>query len=172
MRIKIDQVPEEGLELHLDQGDAWALKAAQEALEGPVRDLRADLHVDLIAEVVRVHGSAQATVRRTCDRCGGEVDLHVGGDVELIYEPTPHPALHDEVITDEAELDIGYFDGKALEIGDVLMEQLALWTPPRVRCGEPGVQQVGEPWECRLPDQEPGPDLTRHNPFANLRLPE
>lgn len=172
MRIKVDELPEDGLELHLDQGDDWALKAATEALDGPVSELAADLHVHRIAELTRVHGTAHAKVRRTCDRCGGEVDLDLSGDVELLYERPPIQALHEEVVLDESELDIGYFDGRNLEVADVLMEQLALWTPPAVRCGSPGVTQVGAPWECRVADQDEGPDLGRHNPFANLRLPE
>lgn len=172
MRIKVDEIPEEGLEVHFGQADAWALAAAREALDGEVTDLDAELQLDRIAELVRVHGRARATVARQCDRCGGDIRLALEGPVELIYEPNPHPALTDEVIPDESALDIGYFDGESIDLADVLMEQLALWTPPRIRCGEAGITQVGSPWTCRMPDQDEGPDLGRHKPFANLRLPE
>ncbi len=172
MRIKIDELPEDGVEVEVDGSEPWARKPVEEAVEGPLRHLAANLHVGQIAELVRVSGEAESTSENTCNRCGGTVEIDLGGQVELLYEPTPHHALTDELITDEADLDIGYFDGKALELGDVLGEQFALWLPPAVRCGDPGVRQVGEPWECRLPDQEPGPDLTRHKPFAKLRLPD
>lgn len=171
-RIRIDELADEGRDVRFGQDDAWALAAATEALEGEVSGLVAALHIERIAEVVRVSGRASASVVRGCDRCGGPVRLDLGGDVELLYEPTPHPALVEDRILDESELDIGFYDGRQLDLVDVLMEQLALWLPVRVRCTDPGVHQVGEAWTCALPDAEEGPDLTRQNPFANLRLPE
>ncbi len=172
MRIKVDELPEDGRDVQLGQGDAWALSAATQALDGDVSGLAAELHIERIAEVVRVSGTAEASVTRDCDRCGGPVRVLVGGVVELIYEPTPHPALAEDRVLHESELDIGFFDGKQLDLTDVLMEQLALWMPARVRCTDADVEQIGEPWTCSLPDQDEGPDLTRQNPFANLRLPE
>lgn len=172
MRIKVDDIPDEGLLVHLDQEDDWALAAARDALDGEVADLVADLQLDRIAELVRVHGTAQARVARTCDRCGGDVSLFLSGAVELIYEPQPLPALAEELITDESALDIGWYDGKSIELADVLMEQLALWTPPRIVCGGEGITQIGQPWTCSMPDQPESPDLGTNKPFANLRLPE
>lgn len=172
MRIKVDDIPEEGLELSIGTGDAWAATAARQALEGPVDQLELSLQIDRIAELLRVHGHFHARVDRSCDRCGGDVRLTVDGPVELLYEPHRHEALHEEHITDASELDIGFFDGLALDMAEVVSEQLALALPTRVLCDGAHVEQRGGSWACGLPDQEEGPDLSTHKPFANLRLPE
>ncbi|MCB9778865.1 MAG: DUF177 domain-containing protein [Alphaproteobacteria bacterium] len=172
MRIKIDDIPEEGLEFEIEPDDAWAIAAAAAALEGDVVDLGFELQIERIAELVRVHGHFHGAVDRTCDRCGGELRLQVQGPVELLFEPHRHEALHEEHITDPSELDIGFFDGVALDMAEVVSEQLALALPPRLVCGGPGVTQRGGSWTCELPAQDAGPDLSTHKPFANLRLPE
>lgn len=172
MRIKVDDIPEDGLEIELDAQDAWAMDAAREALEGPVTRLHAQLQVTRIAELVRVSGQASAGVDRDCDRCGGPIHLELGGTVELIYEPPPLAALAEEEIKDAELMDIGWFDGVHLDLADVLMEQLSLWLPARIRCGQAKVSQRGEAWTCRLPEQQPMPELGTHKPFAKLRLPE
>ncbi|MCK6505360.1 DUF177 domain-containing protein [Myxococcota bacterium] len=172
MKVRIEDIPEDGLLVDIDQEDDWAVQAAAQALEGQVSDLSVSVQLDRIAELLRVHGQARATVVRPCDRCGGDIRLSVSGPVELLFEPH-RPATHaEEHITDPTELDLGFFDGKELDLTDVVMEQLALWLPERLRCGDPGVQQVGAPWTCALPAQDPGPPTDRHKPFANLRLPD
>ena len=172
MRIRVEDMPEDGLVVEIDQADGWAVAAVSRALEGDISDLQAELELTRIAELLRVSGTASATAQRRCDRCGGDIRIHLSGAVELLFEPQRLPALAEEHITDPAELDLGFFDGEALDLSDVLMEQFALWLPDRVRCGDRDVTQVGDPWTCTLPAQDPGPALDRQNPFAKLRLPE
>jgi len=172
VRIRVDEIPEEGLDVDIGQEDAWAVDAVARAAEGTATGLVVELHLMRVAELVRVWGTARADIQTHCDRCGGDVSLPLQGTVELLYEPPRLPELLEEHLTDPSELDIGFFDGQALELADVLMEQFALWRPDVVRCGAPGVTQLGKPWACHVPDQPDGPDLARHNPFANLRLPE
>lgn len=172
MRIRTDDIPEEGLDVDIDQDDPWAVKAVAGAVEGSVEGLKVELHLMRIAELVRVWGQASARVQTHCDRCGGDVALTVQGQVELLYEPPRLPELLEEHLTDPSELDIGFYDGKCLEMADILMEQFALWRPDSLRCSDRGVSQVGPAWTCRVPEQPELPDLERDNPFANLRLPE
>lgn len=172
MKLRVEDLPEDGLLVDIDQEDAWAVEAAAVALEGPVTGLQVSVQLDRIAELLRVHGTARATVVRACDRCGGDIRLALSGTVELLFEPLRPATQAEEHITDPTELDLGFFDGKELDLTDVVMEQLALWLPERLRCGDPGVEQVGGPWACTLPQQDPGPPTDRHKPFANLRLPD
>jgi hypothetical protein len=73
---------------------------------------------------------------------------------------------------ESTELDVGWFDGHSLDLGDVWSEQLALWLPDVVRCASAGATPVAPASACALPVQEPGPDLKRRNPFAGIVLPE
>lgn len=170
MRIRVDDIPDEGLHVEIDNTDDWAFAAAATALEGPVHELQVELTLTRIAELLRVHGTASARAGHRCARCGGDLEISVGGTVELLYEPIGKPESEEVHLTDPADLDVGFFDGQALDLVDVIMEQFALWLPDKVVCGGKGTKQVGEPWKCSVAPQPEVPG--RENPFAKLRLPD
>lgn len=172
MRIPVDTIPEEGLVVEADLDTGWASKALSEAVDARPDALELKVKVERLADHVRVSGDAQGSVVRSCDRCGEPVRLHLGGPIDLYYAP--------ENLVDEGnielsadELDIGWFDGEALDLGLVLTEQFALWAPSRVRCGDRGVDQLPGPHPCGLPaEASSGGDVRARSPFAKLRLPE
>lgn len=173
MRIAVDTIPDQGLSLSVDlsAGDAsWALQAATEALGAPPEALAADLKVERLGDHVRISGRGSSAVVLPCDRCGEPVNLRLGGPIDLYYRPTTKEDDADLELSAD-DLDIGWYDGEAIVLDDVLAEQLALWVPSRVRCGDRNVTQVGPPHPCALPPMT-GPDLKPPSPFAKLRLPE
>ncbi len=170
MRIRVDDIPEEGLYVETDDTDTWAFQAASQAIEGPVHELKVVLTLTRIAELLRVSGTASARGGHVCDRCGGDLEISIGGKVELLYEPIGKPDSDEVHLTDPSDLDIGFFDGLALDLTDVIMEQFALWLPDKVVCGGRGVKQVGAAWSCAVAAQPEVPE--RENPFAKLRLPD
>lgn len=168
MNIRVEDIPDEGLIVEIDQEDGWAVQAAAEAVEGEIHDLRVELQLSRIAELLRVSGKASARAHVACARCGGDLELALAGPIELLFEPFRPPTVDEEHLTDPAELDLGFFDGVSIELGDVVMEQFALWLPDRVICGLSQVQQRGGPWRCELPSQPEPPG--RENPFAKIRI--
>lgn len=168
MNIRVEDIPDEGLIVEIDQEDGWAVRAAAEAVEGEIHDLRVELQLSRIAELLRISGKASARAHVACARCGGDLELALAGPIELLFEPFRPPTVDEEHLTDPAELDLGFFDGVSIELSDVVMEQFALWLPDRVICGLPQVQQRGEPWRCELPRQPEPPG--RENPFAKIRI--
>lgn len=172
MRIQLDSIPDEGLPVHADGSVGWAVAAAQEGLGAAPEAVRFDVKVTRIEDHVRVKGEGTAEGQFTCDRCGEPVRLSLGGAIDLYYAPESYLDSADSELGAD-DLDIGWFDGEALELSAVLTEAVALWAPSRVRCGDPGVTQVGAPHRCALPASAlEGPDMSRPNPFAKLRLPE
>lgn len=172
-RIRLDTIPEDGLELSAHLGDEWARDAAQHSLDAEPVELDFELQISLVGGYVRVQGTGATLARCTCDRCQEPVTLQLHGDVDLYYSPPPKEGGGDSVLLHQDDLDIGYFDGEAIDLADVLSEQLALWAPSRVRCGDPGVTQVGAQHPCVLPGQSADSDEVRpSSPFAKLRLPK
>ena len=172
MRIIVDTIPDEGLQVHVDLHAAWAREAVVEALEGQPEALDLDVTVMKLGDHVRVAGEARAAVVKPCDRCGEPVRLRVGGPVDLYYRPDADAYDGHMELADE-DMDIGWFDGEALELDAVLIEQLALWAPPRTRCDDPGIEQVEGRHPCVLPAVATAEvDLRPPSPFAVLRRPE
>lgn len=171
MRIDMDAVPPRGREIHADLESAWAVAATERALDAPPADLVLALTVYRVEGGARVRGTGAATARRSCDRCGGDLAVRLEGEVDLRYVPHGQTGP-DGLELESDELDVGWFDGHSLDLADVWSEQLALWLPDVVRCDSAGATPEDPSRPCRVPVQDPGPDLKRRNPFAGIVLPE
>ncbi|MFT5679717.1 MAG: uncharacterized metal-binding protein YceD (DUF177 family), partial [Myxococcota bacterium] len=104
-----------------------------------------------------------------CDRCLADLTFTLSEPVFLRYAPTD-PKVTDDRDLGEDDLDEGWFDGRLLDMTDVVSEQLMLWMPDRILCGSPGVgrRTAGT---CGQIDYDPGPEVKRASPFAGLKLP-
>jgi len=171
MRITVDSIPAGGRSVKADPQIDWARMAAKQALQGEPNALTWDVRVTRQGKSLKVHGTGSTRYSRICDRCQASVFLDIGGDVDLLYRPEEPENSSAEVELSEEDLDVGWFDGRALDMKAVLCEQLALWVPQRVLCEDLGVTRK-TPGPCVLPDYDSGPDLERHSPFANLTLPK
>lgn len=172
MKVHFDAIPDAGLRVSADLETPWAREAAGLSMGGDLEQLSLTLKVERMADHLRVTGKGEATAVRPCDRCGESVRIRVKGPIDLYYGPKALAAEGSVELASD-ELDIGWFDGESLELADVVSEQLALWTPGRIRCHDRGVEQVDGPHPCALPaSATEGPDLKPRSPFAKLRLPE
>ena len=182
MKIRIDNLPDEGLDLSVDLAEPWAADAARASLDQDPESLHADLNIAKVGGYIRVTGQGQAALLRSCDRCGADLRLRIGGPVDLYYSPPPTDDIGDIVALSRDDLDVGFFDGVALDLADVVGEQLALWMPSRVACGDRRVDQVDPEHPCELPagvlpagsvhDKDQTDEPSKVSPFAGLRLPE
>lgn len=175
MLIRVDHLPDDGLSLVADATEGWACEAAARGADAEVRALDVQLHVLPLRGLpggIRVRGKARVEVETDCHRCGARIRLRLSGPIDLVYVRAPSAEELDEYThLDADELDLGYYQDGHLDAAMVLEEQVALWLPSRVRCTDHGVARL-EPGECRMPAQHEGPDLVRHNPFADFVLPE
>ncbi len=165
MRIAVEEIPEEGLEVDFGPGDPWALEAAHRALEGEVLHVAGHLEVRRVGPGVQVSGRAAAAVAQTCVRCLRDVRVEVEGSVSLWYEHLPERTSDHATLSADA-LDVGFLDGGELDLGLALMEYLALEGPVIVRCGEARVTAPEDgPCELERRPEEPAADAR----FAVLR---
>lgn len=167
MILVIDVVPPQGKRVSATLEDEWACRAAALALEAPPTALDIQLRVRTVDEIARVDGTLYAQTQRVCDRCGALVRVALEGETDLTFARLPPPGV-DAVELEGDDLDLSWFDGERLDLAQAVSEQLGLWLPLRVVCGENGVERLEE-GDCSLPEQDPGPTLKRENPFAALR---
>jgi uncharacterized metal-binding protein YceD (DUF177 family) len=170
VRISVENLPARGLELTASKSDSWALSAAVDALGAEPIALAVHVTVYQLDSAVRVRGSATAEFHTACHRCAGAISVAVGGDLDLIYRTEGTVPLELELEIDD--MDVGFFDGRGLEMDAVIAEYFALQLPDVLRCDSSSVKRLSTSSACALPVQDPGPNLTRRNPFAGIVLPE
>lgn len=101
------------------------------------------LHVEGSAELlsntlgeIRVKGELNVEMEADCDRCLEPVRIPVKTEFDLFYRPTIHDSHLHEVAIDEAESEMGFYEGGGLELGDVLREHVLLTLPMQQICSE------------------------------------
>ena len=170
MRISTDDIPARGIPVQGDLSVSWLAGAAQRALSQTLGALSADLMVNREDSRVVVHGSLSVQVSASCDRCLSDVQLTLSGPVALRYAPADPADASDRDLSAD-DLDEGWFDGRLLDMSDVVSEQLTLWMPDRILCDSPGVKRQAD-GSCGQIDYDTGPEVKRASPFAGLKLPK
>lgn len=172
MKLKLGEISERGLDVHAEMVDDWAREAVALALEGEPQHLKFNARVQRVSDCVRVFGQLEASAIRDCDRCQVSLTVSMSGDMNLYYAP-PRPGEGGDRDLDEGDLDIGWFDGTALDLSQVISEQLAIWAPDRIVCANPSSTRViPSDAPCEVPAHDGGPDLKPQSPFAKIRLPD
>lgn len=135
MLLTLEQIPEDGRDVALDDNPSWARAAASAAVEAEVGRVWGQLHLRRTGTLVQVSGALEAEFEVPCDRCGGETRFRLGGELDLSYVPydASSPASR-ELKADE--LDLGFYTNGALDLAAVVEEHLVLLTPPRWVCDE------------------------------------
>ncbi len=115
---------------------------------------------ELLAE-----GSFEAEGEALCDRCSEPVAVRFGKAFYTVLTPRGlAPAGSGPIELHEEDLDVGYYDGKGVEVNDLFWEQVALEIPAKVVCSEScrgicplcGADRNREGCSCRTSDA-PGP---------------
>ena len=85
---------------------------------------------------VLVKGRLSAIAQVDCDRCLRAVDVPVETDFKLRYVTVPeYESIHAAALEDE-DLALSVFDGEAIEIDELVREQVLLAVPLRALCQE------------------------------------
>ena len=137
MRIAIDTIPDDGLDVDVQRDDSWALEVASAVLEAPATALGGQLTLVQAGPSVRVRGKLHAVGTRVCERCGEDTDLRLDSDFDLSYVPTTDlPDTHAEVRLAPGDLDVGWYEGDHIDLSTVVSEALALELPSRIVCAD------------------------------------
>ncbi|HMV69559.1 MAG TPA: DUF177 domain-containing protein [Myxococcota bacterium] len=173
MRIAIDELSTRGLTVRFSREDDWAREAVAVALDGPVTALEGSLRVERAKRGVKTTVEGRAVVEHTCDRCGALIALPVKADEELLFLPEEEPSDRPDRPDGEIEaddLDVGWYQGDELDLGQVTCEAFALNLPMRITCAVAEVDDVAlaeAACTARMAPSEAGDDQVG-SPFAVL----
>lgn len=163
MKIKVSDIPKEGLTISAEYGD--------EVLEGQV-STREPVVVNLRAEKsgrdIRVKGNIKAQLSLSCSRCLEEFPWNLESEFDFVLvAPEKNPQTEKELTPEE--LDISFFDGEYVDVAQITAEQIFLHIPIKTLCDSDckglcpqcGVNLNTE--QCQCPPQ------TRTSPFEALK---
>lgn len=86
---------------------------------------------------VRLRGSITARAEVDCDRCLKQVDLPVETSFDVTYVPAAdYTALTEAAELQEEDLSLSVFDGEAIDVDELVREQVLLALPTRALCRE------------------------------------
>ena len=92
--------------------------------------------VRLAGNEVFVNGHVDTTAKVECDRCLQPVETPVNVDFALEYIPDSEYESTSAVELTEEELSVSVFDGEAIDVDEIVKEQIVLAVPTRVLCRE------------------------------------
>ncbi len=170
MKVVLDGLPPEGRVVEGGIDELWLVEAVRQAIGVKPRGTAVKLHVNREgSERFCVTGSVSVDWKATCDRCVRLLRSSLEGPVRLMYQRGSLPTEEDLELA-EGDLDIGWIQGGSLDLSDVVSEQIALWMPDRIRCGDARVSRLdpSDTGPCVLPKQQDGPPLKRNSAFSAL----
>jgi uncharacterized protein len=92
--------------------------------------------IRLAGNEVFVNGHVETRAQVECDRCLKPVELPVNADFELEYITGSEYESTGVAELTEAEMSVSVFDGEAIDVDEIVKEQILLAVPTRMLCRE------------------------------------
>ena len=111
-----------------------------------IERLSAEASIQRNGEEIAAEGSLSATVTQSCVASGAPVPAQVDEPFKIIFRPHPQHVRDDEEIElSEGELDVVFYDGGAIDLGEAVAETLSLALDPYPRApdAEETLKSVG-----------------------------
>jgi|KBSSwiStaDraftv2_1062776.scaffolds.fasta_scaffold91705_3 DUF177 domain-containing protein len=152
MYVSLIKLPDEGRRFEYQYGQGEIdLGGCEFAIVDPPRIAG---RVDQTGLDVRVRGQLAARITAPCDRCLDDVSFVIDQPFDLFYAPgdfVGEATTETELQLQRRDLDFSVYDGDAIDLDELVREQLALNLPLRVLCKE----------DCRGLCSQCGVDLNR-----------
>ncbi len=92
--------------------------------------------IRLAGNEVFVNGHVDTRAQVECDRCLKPIELPVNSDFELEYITGSEYESSGAAELTEAEMSVSVFDGAAIDVDEIVKEQILLAVPTRMLCRE------------------------------------
>lgn len=133
MKIKLDEIPESGLSLDVeDEGRALNEIAGGNLDFSFMSPVKAHLEISKQGRSFFISGDIKATLRLNCSRCTREFDYQFATDFSSYYERTVDGEKEKELRG--ADLDVNFISGDELDTAELLLGQIALELPMQPLC--------------------------------------
>jgi uncharacterized protein len=171
--VKVESIPSSGLQLK----DEWDIRTIEEILQQDntifksCSPLSLNLSFSLLGEKIIIEGSLQTTIIINCVSCLSEYNQSLEAVFRYILWPQSTSPVEAEQEIQQEDMEIGYYQGSAVDLRPIVSEQIYLALPQNPHCRE----------ECRGLCQKCGANLNekqcacsvtdqvKNSPFAVLQ---
>ncbi len=98
-----------------------------------IERLSAEAELRRSGDEVRATGTLSAAVVQSCVATGEPVPAEVREDFSIVFRPHPEVAAEEEIELSQGELDVVFYDGANVDIGEAVAETLSLSLEPYPR---------------------------------------
>ena len=156
MKIIISGIPDEGIEQEADVPVTISDGAKPDIAHVVIKIVK-------YAERLQIEGSVSVSVTMKCGRCLKDYILPLDLDFREEYVPVAEVVKDGERELKPDELDISFYSGDELDIGELVKEEILLAVPMKPLCGETcrglcticGKDLNEEACECRKEEVDP-----------------
>jgi uncharacterized metal-binding protein YceD (DUF177 family) len=129
--VRIDTLGEAQRALRIEADEAERAALARRFGLIAIDRLAADLTLARREDEVTLGGTLSALVTQACIASGAPLEAAVEAPFEILFRPQLDPNGHDEEIElSHGELDIVFYDGGEIDVGEAVAETLALNLDP------------------------------------------
>lgn len=129
VKILISEMPDEGLNLKLDE----TLETDVVRLIAPVKG---NLSIRKVGPEVIIRGDIAVSSNLECSRCLNDYTTEIYVPIDVMYHPVKELKAEGKHEIKEDELDMGFYAGDEFNLLDLLKEQIILNTPMKPLCSE------------------------------------
>ncbi len=141
MKIKIDDIPDDGLSVNISEDGKTIEKAAGYPPEARVEadfsiksPVKARLSFYRSGELIDIEGDMDATVVMTCSMCVKDFEQRVAEHFTNRVIRGSETSKEKELF--ESDMEVEYFPGDELDTSEILLERIALDIPIKPVCSE------------------------------------
>jgi len=137
--LKLDEIPEEGLDLKWQEERASLLAYLEDLseidfdFESP---LQSEVKIKKAGQSVFITGKVETTLRLQCARCLKEFSYPLSSTVELTLHPLKETPSEEEIELGSEEMESSFFEGGEIHLSEVACEQIFLEIPYQPICRE------------------------------------
>ncbi len=129
MKILISEIPDEGLDIDIDEKfEADVVKLTT--------SLKGNLKISRVGSEVAIRGDITAAAGLVCSRCLKDYTTEVRAEVNVIYHPVEELRVEGKHEVKEDELEMGFYSGDEFDLTELLKEQMILNMPMKPLCSE------------------------------------
>lgn len=135
-----------------------------------VDHLEAELQLTRSGETVTAEGVLRARVTQSCVASDADVPADIEEPFTILFRPQPAAHVDDEIELSESEMDVVFYEGATIDLGEAVAETLSLSLDPFPRSAEAeaALRQAGVKSEEDADAEEAAAKAAR-SPFAALR---
>ncbi len=156
MRIKVSDIPDDGLQQELDVPVVINDNAKADVAHAGITAYR-------FGKKVLVNGSLSISVSLKCSRCLKEFSLPLNTDFREEYNPADESEREHERELKRRELDSGFYSNGEIDIPEIMREQVLLAVPLKPLCSDKclgicphcGKDLNEGPCECKYDEIDP-----------------